>query len=103
MPPYPGDLVSRDVLRCYAVVGPVTALIPLGSGGGFSGARIWRVETAADRYCLKLWPPGTTPSLLAAIHAAMSEAVAAGLAFVPRVMIAEAGLSCVPHAGGLWD
>jgi Ser/Thr protein kinase RdoA (MazF antagonist) len=104
MPPHSGDLEAREVLRRYTPLGPVTALIPQGSGGGFSGARIWRVETIANCYCLKLWPAGpTTPSRLGAIHDLMNQAVAAGLTFVPCVVRTVDGLTWVPHAGRLWD
>ncbi len=99
----PLDRAARAVLARY----PLSAgapLVPLGNRGGFSGARLWRVSTAAGPLCLRAWPEaGPSPERLRAIHALMDAARRAGLDFVPAVLHTAAGQSCVEHAGRLWD
>ncbi len=63
-------------------------MAPLGSAGGFSGARFWRIESPGGDYCLRRWPPadddgrrGMTPERLRFIHAVLAHAAAQGLSF----------------------
>ena len=59
--------------------------VPLGSGGGFSGADLWRGEDAgAPLFALKLWPEAMTAARLEAIHEWMAKA--SHLTFVPEVV-----------------
>jgi homoserine kinase type II len=77
--------------------------VALGSGGGFSGAHVWRGED--DRgpvLALKAWPPGgITQEHLAAIHRLMTRAV--HLPFVPVVIPASDGSTVVVAGGWVWD
>jgi Ser/Thr protein kinase RdoA (MazF antagonist) len=73
------------------------AVHALGNHGGFSGARLWRVETEAGAFCLRAWPP-LSSERLHGIHGLMRTATAAGLAFVP-VVVGEP----VEHEYRLWD
>ena len=51
--------------------GPVAA-----AGGGFSGAGVWRVPTAAGAFALRLWPAVPPPAArLAGLHALLAHAV----------------------------
>ncbi len=75
--------------------------VPLGNRGGFSGARIFRVETAAGPCCLRGWPPDVAADRLDFIHDLLRRA--AGLDFVPRVLPTTAGRSHVRAEGRLWD
>src|SRR5262245_32875758 len=96
------DADARAVLRHYAL--PAADLLPVGNRGGFSGARLWRVRTAAGDCCLRAWPrPGPTLERLAATHRLVEAAVRAGLEFVPAVVHLPTGQSWVSHAGRLWD
>src|SRR5256885_2022918 len=47
--------VPFGVLAWYAL--SPTALHSLGNHGGFSGARLWRVEAGGASYCLRALPP----------------------------------------------
>jgi Ser/Thr protein kinase RdoA (MazF antagonist) len=73
---------------------------PLGNHGGFSGARLWRVEG----FCLRAWPPDDSfPARLDHIHQLMTQARDAGLTFVPRLERAADGSSCIEHGGRWWE
>jgi homoserine kinase type II len=98
------DAAARDVLRRYPSALQPTALIALGNHGGFSGARLWRVESAAGSLCLRAWPPGDpTPRRLDFLHRFMTSARTAGLAFVPTVFLTTDRSSWVDQVGRLWE
>lgn len=79
-------------------------LVALGNHGGFSGARLWKVETPSGTFCLRAWPPnGPTGEALNDIHAWMRIARVAGLAFVPDVLSTSGGSTWFPLAGRLWE
>lgn len=97
------DLDAAAVLRRYAALHPIRDILFLGNRGGFSGARLWRAETAAGPVCIKAWPAdGPDAARLAWIHRLLLQARAAGLDFVPAVFAAD-GATCHVHAGRLWD
>jgi homoserine kinase type II len=97
----PPDQLARAVLARYAL--PSAAARPLGNHGGFSGARLWRVEAGGAAFCLRAWPlDDPTPERLSWLHEQMAVARAAGLAFVPAVLPAGAA-TFVAHAGRLWE
>lgn len=91
-----------DVLTLYpaALRGPATLL---GNHGGFSGACLFRVESAVGTLCLRLWPPGVHPSQITAVHALMRRAVDAGLDYVPRIHQATSGETLVRVADAYWE
>jgi Ser/Thr protein kinase RdoA (MazF antagonist) len=98
------DLDAQVVLHQYGFVRPECVLEALGNRGGFSGARLWRLESAAGWLCLKAWPQGgTSPVHLGRVHELMRLARDRGLAFVPLVFWSDDGATCVEHAGRLWD
>jgi Ser/Thr protein kinase RdoA (MazF antagonist) len=89
------------VLARYALAPTVAHF--LDNHGGFSGARLWRVESSASRFCLRAWPPDDpTPERLVWLHDLIAAARAAGLAFVPAVFPAGTA-TFVSHAGRLWE
>src|SRR4051794_20381360 len=76
----------------------------LADAGGLSGARLWRLTGGLDTWCLKAWPPETSsPEQLRFAHRLMSQARAAGLAFVPCVLPTLAGATFLESADLLWD
>jgi Ser/Thr protein kinase RdoA (MazF antagonist) len=75
----------------------------LGNHGGFSGARLWRIESSADPLCLRAWPAETAEQQLILVHHAMRSARGAGLAFVPTVLATNADRTFVEYQGRLWD
>lgn len=81
-----------------------SGLVSLGHCGGFSGARLWRVETAAGAFCLRAWPTDGPPAeILRAIHHRMRAATDAGLEFVPCVLTNAAGTTVTLHADRQWE
>jgi Ser/Thr protein kinase RdoA (MazF antagonist) len=89
----------REVTDAYALSGVLWK--PLGAGGGFSGAKIWRGETGDGlALCLKGHPPGRIDwSILSGnIHRWMR---AARLGIVPRIRTTRNGHSTVPTER--WD
>jgi Ser/Thr protein kinase RdoA (MazF antagonist) len=90
-----------------AVLGEFPELAGAGSikpvaRGGFSGARLWRLETSHGPICLRAWPSGVSAYRVGQIHDLMRRARAVGLSFVPRVLAAQAG-SCAVRAGVCWE
>lgn len=92
---------SAALARYGAAVGGLR-WAPLGPGGGFSGASVWRGED--DRgpvLALKAWPSGTDAGRLAVVHRLMARAV--HLPFVPFVIPAADGSTAVVAGGRAWD
>jgi homoserine kinase type II len=95
------DRAVGQVLGHYLL--PSARPHPLGNHGGFSGARLWRVEAGGPSFCLRAWPPGDpTPQRLHWLHNLMAAARCAGLAIVPHVVPAAGG-TFVSYAGRLWE
>jgi Ser/Thr protein kinase RdoA (MazF antagonist) len=98
------DRLGQDVLSRYPTVFQAAPLLHLGNRGGFSGARLWRVETGGQSFCLRAWPTHQSdPSRLDFLHGLMRRARSAGLAFVPAVIATSDGHDHVEHGGRLWD
>ncbi len=75
----------------------------LGNHGGFSGARLWRLDGPAGSLCLRAWPAEFPPQRLDFIHQCMMQACKTGLAFVPRLFCTAAQTTRIAHAGRLWE
>ncbi len=104
MDPSSLDQAAASVLRGYAAPRAGCRLVALGNAGGFSGARLWRVETAAGALCLRAWPPGDPPpERLREVHGWMRAATDAGLAFVPTILQTDAGATWTEYIGRLWE
>src|SRR5262245_46893236 len=96
------DDAAREVCQAYAVTQGGCQLHPLGNAGGFSGARLWRVEAFGGNYCLRLWPKDGPRQRLAFIHRFMQQA-AQGLPFVPRLCVSTRNRSRVIEQGRYWE
>ncbi len=94
---------ALEVLRRYPRPLRMGAPLPLGNRGGFSGARLWRLDGPAGPLCLRAWPTGFSPQRLDFIHHCMTHARTAGLTFVPRLFPTVAGTTAVEHGGRLWE
>ena len=93
----------REVLDRYPALATSTARF-LGNRGGFSGALLWRVESAEGEVCLKAWPAdGMAAARLTGIHHWLGVARQAGIDFVPRVLPASGGSTVVVSDGRPWD
>ena len=100
------DAAAREVLGFYPAHVRSAAWTPLGNAGGFSGARLWRGESPAGRFCLRAWPEGhMTAAQLRPIHDLMNAArsSAVSLSFVPRLQTTSFGTTWVEEAGRLWE
>jgi homoserine kinase type II len=98
------DQAAREVLDRYPAVPPSSMPTGLGNRGGFSGARLWRVEGVGGPLCLRAWPvPGPSAERLQGLHQLMKRARDAGLLFVPAVVAAVDGATWVEHVGRAWD
>jgi homoserine kinase type II len=93
-----------EILTRFPAVFHTARTTPLGNRGGFSGARLWRVETAGQAFCLRAWPKHQSDSArLDFLHGLMRRARSAGLSFVPAVIAATDSRDHVELAGELWD
>lgn len=97
------DRAAGEVLARYPAALASGPRHFLGNHGGFSGARLWRVEGAGGPLCLRAWPNETMAERLTFIHRAMRAAHDAGLAFVPTVFSTLDGFTVSAAAGRLWD
>jgi Ser/Thr protein kinase RdoA (MazF antagonist) len=80
--------------------GPLT---PLGNGGGFSGAFLWRIDNSAGPLCLRAWPPHETWARLRFRHHLMLLARQHGLGFVPALFATCDRATGVEYGGRLWE
>lgn len=101
--PVPIDLAR--VLSAYPPAVAMAQWTPLGSAGGFSGARLWRGRTAGGgELCLKAHAPRADAGRLeCVIHPWMIAARTAGLGFVPQVEPTHEGPTVVEAGGRVWD
>lgn len=76
----------------------------LGCAGGFSGARFWRLHTAAGRLCLRQWP-AEHPALdqLQFIQAALWHVTLEGFDRVPLPRETQGQAGFVRHRGHFWE
>jgi Ser/Thr protein kinase RdoA (MazF antagonist) len=95
---------ARELLDRYPSVPSGTMPVSLGNRGGFSGARLWRLEAADGPLCLRAWPlPSPSGERLRSLHYLMGRARGAGLLFVPAVIPAADGATWEEHAGRVWE
>ncbi len=98
------DPVAAVVLERYPALLTRGVCRSLGNHGGFSGARLWRIDNPAGSLCLRAWPSGApTPERLSFIHHCMMVARATGLAFVPAVFPGGDGATWQLHGERLWE
>ncbi len=85
--------------------GATPSIKALGSAGGFSGARFWRITCRERVYCLRQWPVAdqTRGDHLAWSHAVLRQARSAGCDFVPVPLRAADGNSRVSRDGHWWQ
>lgn len=97
------DDVARQVGREYVEIRAARHWQALGNAGGFSGSQLWRIESAYGTFCLRAWPAGRTAADLQPVHRWMLQARLAGLTFVPAVLPAANGATCIATAGRCWE
>jgi len=102
----PADLDIWAVLSFYALDRQMVRRVEsIGSGGGWSGSRLWRVTDVVGReLCLRQWPrEHPSAERLRLIHEVLLGVAAAGIRFVPAPLSATSGGTFVPHDDHLWE
>lgn len=95
--------MSLEVVRQFDVaVTPETSVCPV--SGGFSGARIWRVETASGHYALRRWPDRSLPpARIQGLHALLRHIAHCGCSQVAVPVTTSAGSTLITHSRSLWQ
>lgn len=92
------------VLRRYPLIGVVERVEPLGSGGGLSGARLWRLTAAGRMFCLRRWPSShPDEARLRFIHEILRTAHERGIGEIPSPLPCNSRETFVRHDGTLWE
>src|SRR5690242_7741031 len=98
------DSDLRQVLAAYPSDCQPKTVQNLGAGGGFSGARLWRLETSRGPLCLRRWPE-EHPSRegLEFIQAVLRHVTSEGFALVLGPLDTQQGAGYVEHDRHLWE
>lgn len=99
----PLDPIAGQVWERYPFAVCGGALVPLGNGGGFSGARLWRGQAAERNLCLRAWPDNKSTDWVRRLHRLMQHARRQGLDFVPEVYPTRDGGTVIEAAGRAWE
>jgi hypothetical protein len=99
----PLDLAAREVLQRYYSWPRAVSVTALGNGGGFSGARLWRVDCRGGPLCLRAWPEVMAADALTYLHRLIAQANGCGLDFIPTIHAAVRGTTWIEHGGRLWE
>ncbi len=91
--------ILRDEWGFHDLSAPI---IGLGNAGGFSGARLWRWQTAEGDWCLRRWPAGSSRDRLRWIHQVVARASeTVDCLAVP--LSRRCGDRVYEHCGHLWE
>ena len=97
------DLPPSDV-RTKFDIPRTSSFLPLGSAGGFSGARFWQVETIEETYCLRRWPQEHPDrEKLEWIHRVMLHAEANGCPVIETPLMTTENDTFVTSEGHFWQ
>ena len=99
----PLDAVAERVLGEYPAVLARGTRTALGNRGGFSGARLWRLDGPGGVFCLRAWPEDVGADHVDFVHRLLLAARAAGLDFVPAPLPTATGFRRVDAGGRLWE
>lgn len=92
------------ILAAFGIACPPAGVQPLGTAGGFSGARFWKVFESDRQWCLRRWPAEhPAPDRLQFIHAVLQHVARRGVSIVPVPRVSREGTTYVEHAGHRWD
>lgn len=86
----------RKVLREFPGLGRIEALGSTAESGGFSGAKVFQVQSEAGRFALRIWPDNCDCSRIGALHRLLAAIAASGLktVAVPRAALDGSTLVC---------
>lgn len=96
---------SRSVLgRNYRLTADWDAVKIEAVSGGFSGAAVFKVESADGTYCLRRWPVSQTSSArVLSIHQLLEVANHRGIAAIPFPLKADSGTTLLDINGEFWQ
>jgi len=98
------SLELREVLKAYPDDCQPSQIEALGTAGGFSGARFWRLHTPRGLLCLRRWPPEhPTVERLEFIQAVLWHVEQQGFDLAPLALPANSRKGYVRHGGTLWE
>ena len=105
--------LAGQVLKDYPQIAHNPDVEYLGSAGGFSGARLWKIKSDSDSkllkedcdyLCLRQWPAGfPTIDHLKFIHRVLSIAQSRGVDFVPAPFSNRHGKTISFCSGSFWE
>jgi len=75
----------------------------LGNAGGFSGARLWRVDTGEEQFCLRAWPREQNSERLHWMHRVLSHLQQTPFGELPFPVPTDSGETIVNDRGTLWE
>lgn len=94
----------REVLKAYPADCQPETVESLGSAGGFSGARFWRIHAQRGLLCLRRWPSEhPTVERLEFIQAVLWHVDQQGFDLAPLALPAASRKGYVRHGGTLWE
>jgi len=100
----PPDCDALRVLATYSEEFSPIHLEALGTAGGFSGAKFWRVKTSWAPLCLRRWPQESpTVEELQFIHAVLRHVSQHGLGHVPVPYANRFQKTYLHFEGHLWE
>jgi Ser/Thr protein kinase RdoA (MazF antagonist) len=106
---FPGHTMADEinygpVLRAYPADCQPQAAEFLAGAGGFSGSRLWRLNTPQGLLCLRRWPAEhPTPERLEFIQAVLWHVHQEGFDRIPLPLETTTHQGYVRHAGHLWE
>lgn len=92
------------VLRAYGPECQPTRVAALGNASGFSGAAIWKLDSAKGILCLRRWPrEHPTPARLDFIHGVLRHVAQGGFELLPLPIATREQATFVIQDGRLWE
>lgn len=98
------NLVVRQVLAGYPAPCQPQGLVALQSGGGFSGARLWRVVAPGGEFCLRAMPADRVNVVrLQGLHRLLAHVRDCGIQESPCPIPRLDGTTCCEQVGSIWQ
>lgn len=100
----PEESVLSKVLNAYPLAYQPTRSTHLGSAGGYSGARFWKLVTNRGPMCLRRWPPPhPDKQQLTWIHNVITHVATSGFRLIPSPVRTNTGETFCCFEQYLWE
>jgi len=100
----PEESVLSKVLNAYPLAYQPTRSTHLGSAGGYSGARFWKLVTNRGPMCLRRWPhPHPDKQQLTWIHNVITQVTTSGFTLIPNPVRTNTGKTFCCFEQHLWE